>query len=326
MSYLSISCQTEFPFLIGDGSLCHPPEKGARMSAQKPAHKFAQWGWMLVFLCVLLFLSMIAWPGAGMAQLSDDTTTTSTQGTQFVGEEEKKPAQPPPGDKPPPPDTAAVKAPDPPKPPPPRYPSVIFLVDTSDSMLNKVAGGKLRQLDVAKTALVSVLQGMSRETRVQIWTFNTVLRPVLVKGVPKGRFIPIGRRNNRAALIRQVNSLRTFGGTNLYRSIVKALAFFSNARDQRAYRSGQRFPVLVVLSDGEDGGTTREKLETVEKEKSNYPLVTINTVGFNISENPKWLEILCRIATERQGCATADDGPQLQRMLDSFYRPRTAPG
>ncbi len=263
-----------------------------------------------------------------MAQLSDDATT-STQGTQFVGEEEKKPSQPPPEDKPPPPDPAAVKAPDPPQPPPkapPRYPSVIFLVDTSDSMLNKVAGGRRRQLDEAKAALVSVLRGMSRETRVQIWTFNTVLRPVLVKGVRKGRFIPIGRRRNRAALIRQVNSLRTSGGTNLYRSIVKALAFFSNPRDQRAYRSGQRFPVLVVLSDGEDGGKTREKLETVEKEKNKYPLVTINTVGFNISKNPEWLEILCRIATERQGCATADDGPQLQRMLDSFYRPRAALG
>ena len=285
------------------------------------AGRTARWAGAPVLLCMLIILWVLAWPGAGMAQLTEDATT-STQGTQFVGEEETKP----PPDQPLPPEPqAAVKPPEPPKPPPqarPRFPSVVFLVDTSDSMLNKVDGGKRRQLDEAKAALVAVLQGMSRETRVQIWTFNTVMRPVLVKGVRKGRFIPIGKRNYRAALIAQVNSLRTSGGTNLYRSIVKALAIFSNRRDQRAYRSGQRFPVLVVLSDGEDGGKTREKLETVEKEKSKYPLVTINTVGFNISENPEWLEILCRIATERQGCATAGDGPQLQKMLDSFYRPR----
>ena len=188
-------------------------------------------------------------------------------------------------------------------------------------MLNKVPGGGGTRLDQAKTALNQVLADMGQETRVQIWTFNTRMQEIRVRGVGQGLFIPIGVGSNRQALMEQVKNLRTAGGTNLYASIVKSLKLFSVRADQRFYQSGERFPVLVVLSDGEDLGKTRETLETVLETRKQYPLVTINTIGFQIQRDQAWYKVLCKIATQPGGCATANDARALEAMLDSFYRP-----
>jgi Mg-chelatase subunit ChlD len=198
---------------------------------------------------------------------------------------------------------------------------VVFLVDTSDSMLNRPAPARPTRLEEAKGALIQVLRKMTPEAQVQVWSFNTRMVPVPVDGVREGRFIVIGKGNHREQLIEQVRSLRTAGGTNLYSSVVKALAFFAEPRDQALYRAGRRYPVLVVVSDGEDGGKTQETLKTVQEEKGRHPLVTVNTIGFALDREQQWFEVLCRIASRPEGCATADDGAQLQTMLESFYRP-----
>lgn len=287
----------------------------------------------VVFLGTLLMLTCLGLASLGTVawgQLSDDSTT-STQGTQFVKEPKKpepKKVEPPKAPAPPAaPQPAAVPAPKPLRPPPkapPRYPSVVFLVDTSDSMLNAIPGRGTVRLAEAKSALIQVLRGMSPDTRVQIWSFNTVMRPLLVPRVSRGQFVPIGEGKNRELLVDQVRRLRTAGGTNLYRSIIQALRFFAHPRDQEAFRTGQRFPVLVLLSDGEDGGKTPENLAAVQKEKKSLPLVTVNTIGFHVGGG-SWFKTLCAIATRPQGCATANDGPQLQKMLESFHRPRKPP-
>lgn len=276
-------------------------------------------GVSLVFSGAAVFFPAAAW-----AQLSDQDTT-STRGTQFIGRPRVKKtpaAEKPPEKKPDKPIPVAVVAPIPKKiPPPPKFPSVVFLMDTSDSMLNRSEDRRSTRIKEAKDALIRVLGDMSAETRVQLWTFSREMKPVLVKGVPKGRFIPIGRRNYRKQLIDRVRALRTSGGTNLFRSVVKALAFFDNPRDQALYRSGRRFPVLVVVSDGEDGGKTRQTMRTVKKEKKKRPLVTINTIGFSISKKEGWFQELCLIATQPTGCATAGNGAELQKLLESFYHP-----
>jgi von Willebrand factor type A domain len=278
-------------------------------------------------LPAVLAAALLALPPAVRAQLSDDART-STLGTQFV-KPPPQPAAPKPAPAPPkaqpqpaPPQAAA----EPPKPAPPprapaRYPSVVFLLDTSDSMLNRVqAGGQRTKLDEAKDALIQVLRDMAPDARVQVWTFNTSLSPVLIPGVPERSFIEIGRGNARAQLIDRVRLFRTAGGTNLYQSIVRALDLFAASGDQQAYRSGQRFPVLVVLSDGEDGNRTPETLDSVQKAKAHQPLVTVNTIGFNLAGDHAWFEVLCKVASRPDGCATADDEAQLKGLLSSFYR------
>ena len=281
------------------------------------------WRSALAIPAVLLGISLAVFGGSApaWAQLSDQDTI-STQGTQFV---RPPPRKPPPPEKPPEkkPDRPAAVVPPAPKksPPPPKIPSVVFLVDTSDSMLNRSEDRRSTRIKEAKDAMARVLRDMAPETRVQVWTFSRKMKPVLVKGVPQGRFIPIGRRNYRKALIDRVRALRTSGGTNLYRSVVKALAFFDAPRDQALYRSGERFPVLVVVSDGEDGGRTRETMRTVKTEKGKRPLITINTIGFSISKKEGWFQELCLIATRPSGCATAGNGAELQSLLESFYHP-----
>ncbi|MCZ6842621.1 MAG: VWA domain-containing protein [SAR324 cluster bacterium] len=276
---------------------------------------------LLTAACLLLLA------GESLAQLRDESTI-STEGTQFVKPE--PPPRPAPPVPPARPRTAAPRAPEPPvvkRPPrraapPPRYPSVVFLLDTSDSMLNKVPGKGTTRLDEAKFALSRVVQSMSRVTRMQLWTFNTRRKPVTIGGAPPGSFIAVGRPGLREQLARKIQGIRTAGGTNLYQAIIRTLDIFGAPADQPLYRSGQRFPVLVVISDGEDGGKTGHTLESVLAARRRYPLVTINTIGFHISGDEKSYQRLCRISTNPQGCATADNQQQLQKILESFYQPR----
>ena len=276
----------------------------------------------LVALGLMLASAPPAW-----AQL-DDGSVISTQGTQFVkppvrAEPKPRPAAPPPAEAPAPP--AAVQAPPSPTAPaqpPPRYPTVLFLLDASDSMMNKVGGTNRTRLDEAKGALERVIRGMSPQTRVQLWVFNTSLQPVVFGSFKPGQFVPMQDPVLRDRLVEVLQRVHTAGGTNLYHSIVKALEFFADPRDQELYRSGQRFPVLVVISDGEDSRLTPETLQTVQEAKRRLPLVTITTIGFNIAENPAWFEELCRIATHPKGCAAAENRDQLRSILEGFYRPR----
>src|SRR5579863_3687439 len=200
----------------------------------------------------------------------------SPDGTQFVG---RPPAPPPPTPPPaaaptPPPAQPAppapppvAPAPPPPPPvvqaPPPRFPTVVFLLDTSDSMLDHTPGKDVSHLDEAKAAIAEVIRGMDPQTQVQVWSFNTRLIAVPVGGLPPGTFISAGDTELRDELITKTQALRTGGGTNLYESIVKTLKLFSKPEDQELYRSGQRFPVLVIVSDGVDSGVTRTKMADV---------------------------------------------------------------
>lgn len=284
--------------------------------------------WVAVALALAaVWLAVGATPAT--AQLIDNART-STLGTQFV-----KPQPPPepetqtpqapatPAPTPAPATPTVAQPPPPPRPPspPPRYPSVVFLLDTSDSMLNVVDPVHRRtKLDEAKDSLESVLEDMAPDTRVQVWTFDTEMHPVLVPGTRRGQFVEIGKGDTRARLIDRVRQLDTGGGTNLYQSMVKALSFFDDPRDQEAYRSGQRYPVLVILSDGEDGGKTPETFQTAQEAKARHPLVTVNAIGFNLEGDKAWFKVLCRLATRPDGCATANNEKQLHSLLDSFYR------
>ena len=80
--------------------------------------------------------------------------------------------------------------------------------------------------------------------------------------------------------------------------------------------------MLVIISDGEDGGKTGHSVDTVLAAARKFPLVTINTIGFHVSGNESWFKRLCRISTHPRGCATADNPRRLQTILESFYKPR----
>lgn len=256
-----------------------------------------------------------------LAQL-EDGNTTSTTGTQFVRPE--PPAKPQPPQPPEPPNQPArleVPPPDQTPPgPPPKFPEVLVLLDTSDSMMSQAPGSSETRLTEASRALKQMLKGMTPRTRIQLWSFNTRLTPLLIPGQYAGQFVEVGQGQNRERLIGLLDGLRTAGGTNMYQAIVKALRLFDNPGNIQLYRSGQRFPVLLVISDGEDGGKTRETLDSVKKAAAKRPLVTVNTIGFRVGRQSRWFETLCQVATSRQGCANAEDSSQLGKMLERFHR------
>jgi uncharacterized protein with von Willebrand factor type A (vWA) domain len=201
---------------------------------------------------------------------------------------------------------------------------VVILLDTSDSMLDKSPGKDLSHLDEARNAIAEVIRGMSAETRVQVWHFNSRMFPIQVGSARPGTFTPVGDPQQRDELIAKLKTIRTSGLTNLYESLVKALDFFSVPADQPLYKNGQRFPVLVVVSDGEDSGKSRVTLDQVLAAKLTHPLVTVNAIGFTVSRDDVWYKTLCEIATRPEGCATADDQTQLNQILEGFYRPALA--
>jgi len=280
---------------------------------------------------VLLALAVCI-PGVAAAQLVDDARV-STQGTQFVAPPTlpvpptppapAPPVVPPPAPPAPPPPPAAVAAP--PQEAPPRYPSVVILLDTSDSMLAKSPGKGMTHLDEAKAAITQVIAGMSPDSRVQVWSFDTRMAQVTLPGMAPRAFTAVGDSALREQLLKKIGDIGVGGGTNLYQSVLKALEIFDAPRDQPAYRQGQRFPVLVIVSDGEDWGKTGHTLEQVRAAERKRPLVTVNTIGFTVARDDAWLKTLCELATRPEGCAAADDQTQLQAMLESFYRPAAAP-
>ncbi len=286
-------------------------------------------GRLLLGLGVLALLASVSLH----AQLADDPRV-STQGTQFVAPptpptppRPPEPAAVPGPQQPPAPPVAPIQPPqpaavDPPKAgPPPRYPSVVILLDVSDSMMNKSPGKEVTHLDEAKNAISAVISGMSPETRVQVWVFSTHMGQVLVKGGRARAFTPVGDAAQRDQLIDKIREIRTGGGTNLYQSAITALEIFADPRDQAAYRTGQRFPVLVIVSDGEDWGKSGNTLKQVKDAERSLPLVTVNAIGFTVAKDEPWFGTLCKLATRPAGCATADDQAQLSTMLESFYRP-----
>lgn len=272
-----------------------------------------------------LLVAAMAVGSPALAQLNDDGMI-STEGTQFVGADPVPRPKPPkveptPVPVAPAPARVAPVAP-PPQPPPSRFPSVVILLDTSDSMLNRVPGGPTTRLDEAKQALTDVVRGMSAETQMQLWVFNSRLFPISIGGGASGVFIPVGRAGLRDRLIRRISNIRTGGGTNLYRAVIKTLDIFAAPEDQFAYRTGQRFPVLVIISDGEDAMKTGHTVDAVLAARRRFPLVTINTIGFHVKGDEKWYRQLCRLATSKKGCATAGNRKQLKSILEGFYRYR----
>jgi hypothetical protein len=300
-------------------------ETAAQIAGRPPRRATRGFKGALWLICAAVLL-LSAWETAS-AQLTDQSTI-STEGTQFVTPEQPTPPplplppEQPRAARPVPPTVPAVVRPAPRRAPPAKFPSVLFLLDTSDSMLNKVPGRDGTQLDEAKAALIQVVRGMSRETQVQLWTFNTRRFPLVVPGVAPGAFTSIGKPGLRERLTRKIAAIRTAGGTNLYQAIIKSLEIFAAPADQALYRSGRRFPVLVVISDGEDAGKTGHSVDAVLAAAKRFPLVTINTIGFHISGKDKWSKQLCRISTRPDGCATAGNQARLQAILESFYRPR----
>jgi hypothetical protein len=179
---------------------------------------------------------------------------------------------------------------------------VAFLIDTSGSM-DEVCGtvtergrqqGRERlptRLDTAKTALLSAVQAMDRDTRYHLITFDSEVKTWNKKPVP-----PTAEATR--SLHEMLGQFKAHGGTNIFGALALAL----QAGELRFGETGkQTVDEIFVLSDGEP--TTGEVKDpdailALIHNANQYQKVRINTVFVGSGAGAEFLR---RLAAENDG-------------------------
>ena len=256
------------------------------------------------------------------------------QGTNFFRVPKKQP--PVQKEEAPPPPPTPVRPPPKPKPtPPPPAPKptpvdrsvsdVIFLLDTSGSMDAFLPGQKQSKLKSAQEALDFFAQNMLQGTRFQLWSFNARLTQHPNSPVAKSKqiiFEEIGHSGSvvRKHLQQQIAGLETRGGTNLYQAIFEALRYFHSPSYQVPEANVKRFPVVVLLADGQDDGYSAINRTQVLQKRKQVEEVEVKVIGFGITPNSETHRQLCELARPVADCLVTSSPTELQTLIRSFTR------
>ena len=256
------------------------------------------------------------------------------QGTNFFRVPKKQP--PVQKEEAPPPPPTPVRPPPKPKPtPPPPAPKptpvdrsvsdVIFLLDTSGSMDAFLPGQKQSKLKSAQEALDFFAQNMLQGTRFQLWSFNARLTQHPNSPVAKSKqiiFEEIGHSGSvvRKHLQQQIAGLETRGGTNLYQAIFEALRYFRSPSYQVPEANVKRFPVVVLLADGQDDGYSAINRTQVLQKRKQVEEVEVKVIGFGITPNSETHRQLCELARPVADCLVTSSPTELQTLIRSFTR------
>jgi len=256
------------------------------------------------------------------------------QGTNFFRVPKKQPPvqkeeapPPPPTPVRPPPKSKPTPPPPAPKPPPAdrSVSDVIFLLDTSGSMDAFLPGQKQSKLKSAQEALDFFAQNMLQGTRFQLWSFNARLRQHPNSPVAKSKqiiFEEIGPSGSivRKHLQQQIAGLETRGGTNLYQAIFEALRYFRSPSYQVPEVNVKRFPVVVLLADGQDDGYSVINRTQVLQKRKQVEEVEVKVIGFGVTPNSETHRQLCELARPAADCLVTSSSTELQTLIRSFTR------
>ena len=256
------------------------------------------------------------------------------QGTNFFRVPKKQP--PVQKEEAPPPPPTPVRPPPKPKPtPPPSAPKptpvdrsvsdVIFLLDTSGSMDAFLPGQKQSKLKSAQEALDFFAQNMLQGTRFQLWSFNARLTQHPNSPAAKSKqiiFEEIGHSGSvvRRHLQQQIAGLETRGGTNLYQAIFEALRYFRSPSYQVPEANVKRFPVVVLLADGQDDGYSAINRTQVLQKRKQVEEVEVKVIGFGITPNSETHRQLCELARPVADCLVTSSPTELRTLIRSFTR------
>ena len=256
------------------------------------------------------------------------------QGTNFFRVPKKQPPVqreeaplPPPTPVRPPPKPKLTLPPPAPKPPPAdrSVSDVIFLLDTSGSMDAFLPGQKQSKLKSAQEALDFFAQNMLQGTRFQLWSFNARLTQHPNSPAAKSKqiiFEEIGPSNSvvRKHLQQQIAGLGTRGGTNLYQAIFEALQYFRSPSYQVPEVNVKRFPVVLLLADGQDDGYSAINRTQVLQKREQVEEVKIKVIGFGITPDSETHHQLCELARPVADCLMTSSPTELQTLIRSFTR------
>lgn len=183
--------------------------------------------------------------------------------------------------------------------------SIAFLIDTSGSMDEEVAGtsgggrtsagnrrGKaMTRLRAAKEQIVLAVQAMDPQSRYQLLTFASEARTWTRRPVKPGR------RSTRS-LTEVLSRMRANGGTNLFDGLVQSLQL-----DEIGYGEQHKTEIdeLFVLSDGRptSGAVTEaDDMLALVREANKYARVRIHCVFTGTGDGA---DLLKRLAEENDG-------------------------
>ena len=225
----------------------------------------------------------------------------------------------------PPPKPKLTPPPPAPKPPPAdrSVSDVIFLLDTSGSMDAFLPGQKQSKLKSAQEALDFFAQNMLQGTRFQLWSFNARLTQHPNSPAAKSKqiiFEEIGPSSSvvRKHLQQQIAGLGTRGGTNLYQAIFEALQYFRSPSYQVPEVNVKRFPVVLLLADGQDDGYSAINRTQVLQKREQVEEVKIKVIGFGITPDSETHRQLCELARPVVDCLMTSSPTELQTLIRSF--------
>ena len=256
------------------------------------------------------------------------------QGTNFFRVPKKQPpVQKEEASPPPPTPVRPLPKPKPTPPPPAPKPTpvdrsvsdVIFLLDTSGSMDAFLPGQKQSKLKSAQEALDFFAQNMLQGTRFQLWSFNARLTQHPNSPAAKSKqiiFEEIGHSGSvvRRHLQQQIAGLETRGGTNLYQAIFEALRYFRSPSYQVPEAYVKRFPVVVLLADGQDDGYSAINRTQVLQKRKQVEEVEVKVIGFGITPNSETHRQLCELARPVADCLVTSSPTELRTLIRSFTR------
>ncbi len=256
------------------------------------------------------------------------------QGTNFFRVPKKQPpVQKEEASPPPPTPVRPLPKPKPTPPPPAPKPTpvdrsvsdVIFLLDTSGSMDAFLPGQKQSKLKSAQEALDFFAQNMLQGTRFQLWSFNARLTQHPNSPAAKSKqiiFEEIGHSGSvvRRHLQQQIAGLETRGGTNLYQAIFEALRYFRSPSYQVPEANVKRFPVVVLLADGQDDGYSAINRTQVLQKRKQVEEVEVKVIGFGITPNSETHRQLCELARPVADCLVTSSPTELRTLIRSFTR------
>ncbi len=256
------------------------------------------------------------------------------QGTEFLGEDETPPALPQIPNQQPVPAAPAEEAPPTLPQATPALPQIsqwidlIFLMDVSGSMERTLPDSRgLNKLDAAKTILIGMIPSLRETIRFQLWTFSSRIDKLknspAVKPPPLSPiFEPIGKPDSiaRKHLTAEIQKIQPPGDfalrTNLYHAVNDTIFYFQSALYQ-APQNQTPIKTIVLLSDGQDDNLSPITLGIVMSTKIKFPDVDIRAIGYTISKDDEFFQVLCQIASKNQ-CVTANNWAELKKMIQLF--------
>ncbi len=281
----------------------------------------------LISLGCLIFLLLCSTQG-GLAKVwaqGIDNAKNSDTGAQFLSFPKKpsipkvpkpkapsKPLKSPKSNPPPVPNQAALAA--------VRAPLVIFLLDASSSMATKDPKESTTRIWQAHQAIVHALQNMPSQSWVQVRVFNNHLRGVRAKAGLKAGFVSLNQAGVREGFADNLGQVEPYGTTHLYRAVVKTLTQFNTPKIRWLVKTGRRYAVLLVISDGQDSGKTKENLASVQAAKQQAEHVVVHVIGFRALEQTAWFREVCAIASSPKHCSAAKGEAALRQLLNRLHR------